>query len=53
MVRAEPMSDLVVYAVVFGVVALMMVGKLLMFKDDKIEETIIETKENNDKSKDN
>jgi len=40
-----PTSDWVVYAVVLGVVALMVLGKYMMFSDEK--------KENDDKPKDN
>ena len=35
MQRVEPLSDLTVYLIVFGVVASMMLGKYILFKDDK------------------
>jgi len=45
MTRVEPQPDWVIYLVVLGMVAAMMLGKYLMFKDDK--------KSEDDKPKDN
>jgi ABC-type glycerol-3-phosphate transport system permease component len=47
MVKSTPPSDWVVYLVVLGVVAAMLVGKYLMFFDDRPseEEAIEETAE--------
>lgn len=45
MTRVEPHADWVIYLVVGGMVAMMMLGKYMMFKSDK--------KSKDDKPKDN
>ena len=42
MVRAEPLSDFVVYILVISVVIAMLLGKYLMAKGDKPIEEVIE-----------
>lgn len=52
MVRETPPADWVVYLVVLGVVAAMMLGKFLMFQDPKSkeDETTQDTKKNEEQS---